>query len=152
MGQIRPVSAHCLFVIPSFQGWKLSEFLTDDSVGVIERWFRELDDEVRAQIEARLLQWVNVEKFVEACTTAVEPDTAGKRFEELQDIRSIEVQHGGVVYRILGSSISIWEFVMLIGDMDDRRRGKIGADVKKEARERLHSLQAHPGKRREYKI
>jgi hypothetical protein len=130
-------------VITYFESWKFSEFVLDDGAGVITEWIHLLDDEVRAAIDIRLLQWSKMDKWIDAYT---------KNFEDLSDIKEISVQCGGAVYRILGSSISIWEFVMLVGDVDARRRGKTPPKTKQIAQERLNVLRANPERRREYEI
>lgn len=126
--------------------------MADDGGGVITRWLDQLDDKLRVEIETRLINWANVDKFIEAYTSAVALEAAGERFEELQDIRTIELRHGGAVYRILGSNFTVWEFVMLIWEKDENRRSKVGREVKQEAVRRLDILRAHPERRRAYKI
>jgi len=130
-------------VIDCLQRWKFSEFLLDDGAGVITEWIRTLADEVQAEIDTRLLHWSKVDKWIEAYA---------KVFEDLRDIQEISVQCGGAVYRILGSHISIWEFVMLVGDVDERRRGKTPSRAKQSALERLNALRANPERRRDYEI
>ena len=129
-------------MIASTKRWTFSEYLTDDGVGTITAWMQGLDDEVQAQIDTRLLQWANLDKWNAAY--------AGK-FEDLKDLQEIAVLWGGSVYRILGSPISMWEFVMLIGYTDERRRNKVPREVKAEANARLNKLRANPERRREYK-
>jgi hypothetical protein len=102
---------------------------------------RIFDDEVQAQIDTRLLQWANLDKWNDAY--------AGK-FEDLKDLQEIAVLWRGSVYRILGSPISIWEFVILFGYTDERRRNKVPSQVKAVANERLNKLRANPERRREY--
>jgi hypothetical protein len=98
-------------VIALSRRWTFSEYLTDDGVGTITTWMQGLDDEVQAQIDTRLLQWANLDKW---------NDAYAAKFEDLKDLQEIPVLWKGSVYRILGSPISIWEFVMLIGYTDDR--------------------------------
>jgi len=102
-----------------------------------------LDEEVQARIDARLLQWRNQDKWIDAYT--------GK-FADLKDIKEIAVLWKGSVYRILGASLSIWEFVMLVGYTDPMRRNRLPENVKTEVNRRLNDLRAHPEKRREYKL
>ncbi len=102
-----------------------------------------LDEEVQARLDVRLLQWRNDDKWVDAY--------AGK-FEDLKDIKEIAVLWRGSVYRILGVSHSIWEFVMLYGYTDPTSRNKLPEHVKTEVNRRLNDLRAHPEKRREYKL
>jgi hypothetical protein len=100
-----------------------------------------LDVEAQARIDAHLLQWASRDKWIDAY--------AGK-FESLKELREITVQHERSVYRILGSAISIWEFVMLIGHRDDLRKSKIPPEIKTEANVRLNTLRANPERRREF--
>ena len=130
-------------MIKCFQNWRFSEYVLDDGAGVITEWIQTLSDEAQAEIDARLLQWSKLDKWIEAFA---------KGFHDLRDLQEISVQCGGAVYRILGSHISIWEFVMLVGDVDERRRGKTPPRVKQSALERLNALRGNPGRRRDYEI
>jgi hypothetical protein len=125
----------------SNQRWKFSEYLTDDGVGTITTWLQGLDVDVQARIDAHLLQWASRDKWTDAYV--------GK-FESLKGLREIAVLHERSVYRILGSAISIWEFVMLIGHTDDLRRNNIPREIKAEANLRLNALRMNPERRREF--
>jgi hypothetical protein len=125
----------------SDQRWRFSEYLTDDGVGTITTWLHSLDVEVQARIDAHLLQWASRDKWADAYV--------GK-FESLKDLREIAVQHERSVYRILGSAISIWEFVMLIGYRDDLRTSRIPRDIRTEANLRLNALRVNPERRCEF--
>jgi hypothetical protein len=75
-----------------------------------------------------------------------------KGFDDLRDLQEISVRCGGAVYRILGSHITIWEFVMLLGDVDEEQMGKTPSRAKQSAMERLNALRADPERRGDYEI
>ena len=134
------------------QRWKLSELLTEDGAGVIELWMNGLSDEVRAQLEVRLINWASSDRLLETYASVVELDTAGERFQPLHKLRVIELLFGRVVYRIFGTDFDPREFVMLFGEIDPLRRGKFSAETMKHAKDRLDFFRKNPGSRREYEI
>jgi len=74
------------------------------------------------------------------------------KFESLKDTQEIVVYWRGSAYRILGSSLSIWEFVMLMGFEDEKGRNELPSDVRAAVEERLTKLREDPKRRREYEI
>lgn len=113
-----------------------------------------LDDTVQAAFDARLLQWARDDKWLDVYGGPVvldEPgERYGERFEELTKMRDIHVTKGRILYRILGVHFSIWEFVMLIGYSDSKRRSKTPADVQRYYLERLDDLRRNRHHRRDY--
>jgi hypothetical protein len=87
-------------VINDFQGWKFSEFVMDDGIGVITRWISGLPDDLRIEIELRQIHWAQTDKFLGLLATAFELDSAGEKLEELREIYRIEVLYQHVVYNL----------------------------------------------------
>ena len=139
-------------MINDLKRWTFSEYTTHDGVGVITKWIDGLDDEVQAEFEVRFLQWAAQDKWLDLYTGAVELDTHGDRFEELTKIRDIPITVSGVLYRILGVHFSVWEFVMLVGYSDDKRRSETPAEVEECFRERLGELRQNRHHRQKYEL
>lgn len=147
-----PLDAHCLFVIISTR-WKFSEYtLPLDGTGVISQWIEGLDDEVQAEFDVRLALWAANDKWLDFYKGLNTLDSHGERFEELTKIGEIPVTVDGVLYRILGVHFDVWEFVMLIGYSDARRRAKVPADVQIYFQERLSDLRRNRHHRQDYEL
>jgi hypothetical protein len=133
--------------------WKFSEYtLPHDGTGVISRWMEDLDDEVQAEFDVRLIEWKAKDKWLDVYSGLVEIDMPGDRFEELTKIREIPVTVNGVLYRILGVHFDVWEFVMLIGYSDDQRRADAPPEVQQCFRERLDDLRQNKQHRQDYDL
>jgi hypothetical protein len=144
-------------VISELERWKFAECtLPHDGTGVITRWMDQLDEEVQAEFDARLLIWAAKDKWLDLYGGLVEieigADKYGERFEELTKTREITVTVNGVLYRILGVHFDVWEFVMLIGYSDDQCRSEIPSEVQECFLERLNDLRRNRQHRRNYEL
>jgi hypothetical protein len=123
-----------------------------DGSGVIGQWIDGLDDAVQAEFDDRFLQWAANDKWLDLYSGVVELDMHGERFEELGKIRDIAVTVNGVLYRILGVHLEVWEFVMLVGYSDYQRRSEPPIEVKKCFQERLSDLRQNRHHRQKYEL
>jgi hypothetical protein len=120
----------------------LSEYVGSDNSGVITEWMKRIDPEARGVIDQRLLEHA----YARATDLAYE-----SKFVPLRELHSIPFRAGTRRYMILGTFMSIREFVMLMG-FDEPRGTRPSSAVKQEARRRLQDLQEHPRHHRGYRF